>query len=1201
MSRPTNPARIFAVLATMALLAPVALPIAAAQLNSPAAAPDFGSAAPGAPKRSVGTFAVAPVSGSPNEGRAQGAITSAIINEAAGSAGLGIIKDFTITGGAGSDAAEQVFSSIDVRGFEPTSRLEGVGTSALSLKSESLVIGMSDAATSLLTFRATGSEEQQIVFHTAADVLIEASDQVQNVWEVRGKGTSGAILLVQANGEKATSGGGSLSLAGGNKAIATIKEGTQLLYRANANYGAGLAEEVDASLSEYNEMAVKAVATGRLAGEATSEFSTGLSLIANANFFATATTKTFTNEAKRLTTTLRTEAAAAACAATSGSGSASGLASGAAPGAAGSAAGSASASAEAQVCAQILAYDLDYVDLPAQSAENVAVYINGALAQRVDAASKVATNFDSYWATTIEGRVLVLTNVAARANAATQVTLAAVAGVEAAAETLAELDAMTAINAQLSGGYQLLGDLETSASGSGQVVGQFGAFFANEARGAAEIRDFTDIRSATTIFAKMHFAANMAAEASAQFTTTAQAAAAAQAQAAASGAAGATVKMVTHANGGVIASTEFTDDVYAGFIAEAEAYTQADLTLTNDISSRFVADAENVLALEGPAGQVGHLMLMQADGSLQSASRFDLSVPGHIKAKLEEGERLVFRGATQHQARASADAAAEAIAQGALASEATVGMAANAIASANVDWQKDVHLAIDKAAEQTHKGFVTLDFVADAAAEAQASAILLVADRATLAARSADDIVVKVNGELATRVDSAAEAYATAAAQADASADAVYYVSTSLQGQSMILVAIPYIAQGMAHQITAESAADAEARLASALDIFGSFEPGYGGVSDGEVVSLVAKPESGLLLDYAVTARSQAKGALEATGVGYGALESTTLVFDAVKVGASAFAQATGRTSNSLRFVSDEATIETYDVSAGTMKIRAIADTTSRLDLAENIEAVALSPQVIMLNAPDFSGVLVLTDSTSAGAAVAARHGFSSADASDFDAAAQSTIEIVQTANAGEVIVANLEEGAQVVFKAFSGFEAELSDAEKLVQANAIAHGTLLGQVIVDTEAGASALTTTSAVITYYDDVKAIASTATADKVEVVVDSLSSAGKTIILSFDRETVQGLIDGKAKLLVDGQVVEQAASYEDAFVADADKYWLITSAGEAGLQAIVTLSHFSTRTITVETPEGPSVFLWTTIVLGVLVIGQAVYPRLRRKTA
>ena len=151
---------------------------------------------------------------------------------------------------------------------------------------------------------------------------------------------------------------------------------------------------------------------------------------------------------------------------------------------------------------------------------------------------------------------------------------------------------------------------------------------------------------------------------------------------------------------------------------------------------------------------------------------------------------------------------------------------------------------------------MTLDAYADAAANAHANAFLLVADRATLAARGADDILVTVDGHLATAVESAAQVYA--------STEAAYSVLASAQGQVYILFSVPDMAAGEAHRITIESTADAEARMKSALDVFGSFEPGYGGVADGEVVSLIAKPGSGLLLDYAITARGAAKGALEA-------------------------------------------------------------------------------------------------------------------------------------------------------------------------------------------------------------------------------------------------------------------------------------------------------------------------------------------------
>jgi hypothetical protein len=255
-----------------------------------------------------------------------------------------------------------------------------------------------------------------------------------------------------------------------------------------------------------------------------------------------------------------------------------------------------------------------------------------------------------------------------------------------------------------------------------------------------------------------------------------------------------------------------------------------------------------------------------------------------------------------------------------------------------------------------------------------------------------------------------------------------------------------------------------------------------------------------------------------------------------------------------------------------------------------------------MLSSPDFSGALILIEGQGSAAASAHAGAQASAEAAASaaaDAAARSSLDA--SAAAQGQVVANMAAGTTVVFKAFSGFEAELGQAQKEAQARAIAEGRLLGQVIVDTAAGASATTTTTANVNYYADVKAITKVASENKVEILVDSAASAGKSVIISLDRDTVQGLIHGDAKLLVDGQAVARAESYEDALVPDADKYWLITTEGEAGLQAIVTLSHFSTRTITLETPQPPSMFLWTTVGLGLVVVGQAAWPHMRRRGA
>jgi hypothetical protein len=296
---------------------------------------------------------------------------------------------------------------------------------------------------------------------------------------------------------------------------------------------------------------------------------------------------------------------------------------------------------------------------------------------------------------------------------------------------------------------------------------------------------------------------------------------------------------------------------------------------------------------------------------------------------------------------------------------------------------------------------------------------------------------------------------------------------------------------------------------------------------------------------------------------------TTTKVFDAVRLGDAAFDAGSGSSPSSIKWVGPQGSLEAYDVSEAVLKATAADHTQAVFDLASNVQPTQLNDQVVMLSAPDFSGALIAIG----------------------NGALQSG------GDAGGQVSANLDAGATVMFKAFSGFESELSEAQKEAQAQAIASGKLLGQVIVQTSATTHA--TTSAVVNYYGNVLAVAQVATADQVQVAIDSATHTGKSVILSLDRNTVQGLIDGNAKLMVDGHELKQAASYQDALTPNADKYYLITTQAEAGLQAIVTLAHFSTRTITLTEPSPPSVFLWTTIGLAVVVVGQAVYPRIRRK--
>ena len=1150
----TTKLRVITLLSLVLLLAPAGMPLVSAQGTLSGA----GSAAAtvAAQARSVGTFDVVPVAGAAGQGFATGSVVSSLIAEAgAGASGTGILKDFAVAGAdASGSAAATVFSSIDIKGFTPVAKLQGVGTSSLVLRGEGVVVTLTDSVNSLLVIRATGQADQQVAFTTPPGVTVEQSAAASNVWEVKGA-VEGALVLVDARGQAAAAGnaGSNVVVEGQNRVSATLKQHGQLVFRADSAYRSGASAQgsaaADAAVEAYNEAVVEAIAKAMLAGEATTEFSSGVDLIANANHFSDVSAKTDSSVEKRVTTQLRSSAEAAASA-------------------------SSSASAQGQAKGRVLAYDVDYVDLPARSADNVAVYVNGALAQRVDAASHVnqnaAAGVASYWATTVEGRVLVLASTDAKAAAT--VTLAAVADAATAATTLARLDAQLGVVSQVQGGFSLLGNLESSASGAGEVIGTFNSFFASEAQGRAEVQHYADVRSSAEVFAAIHFAADAAADASAQVASRAQAA----------GSAAQGVQMDTSVAGRLVATATFTDSVYSAIVAQAHAATTARFDLGKDVDARILAGTDDKVAvLSNAQGKLGYLVLANADGAGQASGRLDASAAGEVQARLQQGEAIVFRSATEAQAKVGAEAAAKAIAAGSLASEVAVGLVANAVSSAKVDYQSDVDTRVVTDAAATHRGQVTYEVIAHG--QAQATAVAMTADRATLAANSAQDVLVKVNGQAAARAHSAAEVHAAASAAASAGAQAKYFVSTNLLGQTQVLTSIPNLAVGKATQVVVESQLDAQARLNAALDVFGSFQPGYGGAATGSIVSLVAKQDAGLILDYTVASKASADAAA-----------ATTKVFDAVKLGGSAFASASASSASAIRFQNEQGAIEAYDVSAAVMKLSAAADTSAVFDLAANVDARVLTENVVMLSSPDFSGALILIEGQGSAAADAQ----ASAEAAA-EAAARSNLDA--SAAAKGQVVANMAAGTQVVFKAFSGFEAELGQAQKEAHAKAIAEGRLLGQVIVDTAAGASAATTTTASVNYYAHVQAITSVATADKVEILVDSAASAGKSIVISLDRETVRGLIHGDAKLLVDGKAVARAASYEDALVPDADKYWLITTEGEAGLQAIVTLAHFSTRTITLETPQPPSIFLWTTVGLGVVVVGQAAWPHMRRKWA
>jgi len=1091
---------------TLGLVATLFVPVAMAQ--NPLGFAGSAAATATAQARSVGTFKVLPVEGAAGAGEARGSIVTTTVAEAGtGLSGVGILNDFSLASHA--KGAATLFNSVDIAGFVPVAKLQGAGTSSLTLEGEAAIVSITDNVNGLLSIRATGDLAQRVTLTTPSSVVV--TEKAEGVLEITSKaegGVSGVLLLLSATGKAQAAAGSSLSLDSANKIRATLEQNSQLVFRANTDYAASADAKAKAAVESYNAAVVEALASGKLAGEAATEFTSGADLLANVNYFSTVTTKTEATAANRVVSQVR-----------------------------------ATAEAEAEAKGHVMAYDLDYVDVPAKSADQVAVYVDGALAQRVESAAEVNQAAElgqaAYYATTLQGRVLVLASTETTAKAST-ITVASVPDASLMARTLAQLDATLGVTSQIQGGFDLYGTLLAETEGKGEVVGTFSSFFASEAKGEAGLVGFTDVRSATEIFSSITFAGEAATEATADVK--------AQAEAAASAAS--SVQMDTSVAGNLVATTVIEDSVVSTIHTTAAAATTAKFDLSSDVYARAVSDS--VVAIEGAHGTLGHLVA--ARGSAASAAKLDLTATGDVVANLQAGQSVLFRAASEAQAGMNAELLAKAIAQGSLVAEVAAGLTGNVVTATSVDYASKVDTTI--LAEATKRGTLALDLTGMAAT---GGALAITADRAALRAVSADDILVKVNGEAATRVSTAAEVLASA----QGSAEAKYFVATSLSGTTQVLTSIPALSLESATRVLVESKLEAESRAKAALDVFGSFKAGYGGAATGDIVSLVAKPEAGLLLDYTVAAKSTVEGAA-----------ATTTVFDAVQVGTSAFATASAASAHSLRFTSEDAVLEAYDVSSAIMKVTATAETTARFDVASGVKAEAVSEQVMMLKGQDFVGALILTK---------AEGGLASAGKLDLTAT-------------GEV-VAKLQAGTQVVFKAFSGFESELTLDQKIAQAQAIARGDLLGQVIVDTDAATR--TTQTASVNYYGGVEAVTSVASADKVEILVDSATHVGKSIIISLDRETVKGLINGDAELLIDGKVAQKAASYEDALTPNADKYWILTTDGEAGVQVLVSLAHFSTRSITLQTPEEPSIYLYTTIGLGIVVVGQALVPPIVRR--
>lgn len=418
-----------------------------------------------------------------------------------------------------------------------------------------------------------------------------------------------------------------------------------------------------------------------------------------------------------------------------------------------------------------------------------------------------------------------------------------------------------------------------------------------------------------------------------------------------------------------------------------------------------------------------------------------------------------------------------------------------------------------------------------------------------LAAREPGDVRVTVDGAAAVRAEDVADVLA--------SAFPAYAVRTTDEGDPRLVVNA-----GGDASVVVESALAKAAQDSARADGFGHFRVFGDGTAVGSFVSLRADRTAGVVSDYTLLATGQR-------------------VFLSVAAGASPFLA--GGAGGSARLVLDsaETSFEAADVTSGYLRIVAERATKVAFRLDPGVTAQPTDANVLALRT--VHGVL--------GSMVVANAEGRGARGSSF-------------AVDGDRVVATLQKGAQVVFRTHVGIEQELDDAQRAEVDRAIARGDVAGHVLVQTERALAAdAPVTSAVATSnYDDVQ-ILTAATRHEVEVTISSTTSSGRTLIVSLDPETVPGMGEGLAEILLDGEALAHASSYADVLDPSDDhgrgEYFVL--AGEAGTQVLVSIPHFSTRSVTLRERSafaGPPVFMYATIALSVLLAVETVFIARRR---
>ncbi|MHB8606582.1 MAG: hypothetical protein ACYDCK_15170, partial [Thermoplasmatota archaeon] len=834
--------------------------------------------------------------------------------------------------------------------------------------------------------------------------------------------------------------------------------------------------------------------------------------------------------------------------------------------------------------AAMISYDLAYESLPAQTAGDVALYADGALAARASTPGEVQQNaaagVPSYFALAANGRMQILASTPDfRANAEHVLTL--VANTAGSVEQ-ARAESQSSSESNVAGEWQY--------HENGKLTGTFATSVLDAQNNTAH--DYTDLPAKADIFESIHLegtaAGNLQASGPHAFT-------------------------LATPN----ADLTMLDNLFATILVTPHADTSAEFVTAENVKATLIND--HVVSLAGPNGFAGYLVIVgHAEANAQTSAQptvpaapaapaapdapsapsapaapaapgapaapnahaqFVMQSEHDIHANLKPDTPAVFFAEPQApspKVQADDSVIANAIAEGRIGSEALTGWDGRAVSVAATDFHPTVHTEFVGQA----RGHYQVNYQPTLPAM---DVMLFEARGSSLLAKTSSDIQVTVDGRAAIAVDSASAALAPRSYPA-------YYVDTSSLGEVRTLVNTAAAPRSTAH-VDIQSRLDSAARLAVNKDAFGTFQLFDGGRAVGSFVSLVTSEQAGVITDYSLAANGET-------------------IFSSIEPGHSAFVSPGTPGLPTLALSNQETHVDIADTTNAYMRVVADVPTNVRFDLAPGMNAVASATNIVTMNAADgqLAGSMIIT-SLSGTPATASYFGMS----------------------ADHSVNAHLESGAEVIFKADTGIERELSDAQRSMINTAIAEGRLGGHVLVETSPSLSAANAaeasararleanaqvdgsadargvtesaqeaagqvTSAITTaFYNDVQMVTA-ATQDRIDVTLSSTSAVGKTVIISLDQATLPSLSAGEADILIDGHLAQQASSYADVLNPSDDngvaEYFVLT--GEAGSQVLVSIPHFSTHTVTLVAHEAsaPPVFMYATIFLGVVVAAETV---------